>query len=195
MEERRLSYQRLAEVTDEKLTEAKIYAEELYVNCDKLTIDEIRVLAGQVFSIIDEWQTYYNRFNTIINKDKDNNIVEKILKENKALSSALVEIIERYSRQVRYTKDLAESINKVLNLIDDNASALEFSVRAKKSKGVNSPSYIKELDTQELVSKYIKAGYKLTTEIASEYQDKFGITYNGLRNRLIQAGVWKANRQ
>lgn len=195
MEERRLSYQRLAEVTDEKLTEAKIYAEELYVNCDKLTIDEIRALAGQVFSIIDEWQTYYNRFNTIINKDKDNDIVEKILKENKALSSALVEIIERYSRQVGYTKDLAESINKVLNLIDDNASALEFSVRAKKSKGVNSPSYIKELDTQELVSKYIKAGYKLTTEIASEYQEKFGITYNGLRNRLIQAGVWKANRQ
>ena len=195
MEERRLSYQRLAEVTDEKLTEAKIYAEELYVNCDKLTIDEIRVLAGQVFSIIDEWQTYYNRFNTIINKDKDNDIVEKILKENKALSSALLEIIERYSRQVGYTKDLAESINKVLNLIDDNASALEFSVRAKKSKGVNSPSYIKELDTQELVSKYIKAGYKLTTEIASEYQEKFGITYNGLRNRLIQAGVWKANRQ
>lgn len=195
MEERRLSYQRLAEVTDEKLTEAKIYAEELYVNCDRLTIDEIRALAGQVFSIIDEWQTYYNRFNTIINKDKDNDIVEKILKENKVLSSALVEIIERYSRQVGYTKDLAESINKVLNLIDDNASALEFSVRAKKSKGVNSPSYIKELDTQELVSKYIKAGYKLTTEIASEYQEKFGITYNGLRNRLIQAGVWKANKQ
>ena len=195
MEERRLSYQRLAEVTDEKLTEAKSYAEELYVHCDRLTIDEIRVLAGQVFSIIDEWQTYYNRFNTIINKDKDNDIVEKILKENKVLSSALVEIIERYSRQVGYTKDLAESINKVLNLIDDNASALEFSVRAKKSKGVNSPSYIKELDTQELVSKYIKAGYKLTTEIASEYQEKFGITYNGLRNRLIQAGVWKANRQ
>ena len=85
MKERRISYQRLAEVTAEKLNEAKGYAEELYKLNYELSTNEIRILAGQLFSIIDEWQNYYNQYNTIIDKDK--NDYNNILVENKVLQN------------------------------------------------------------------------------------------------------------
>ena len=87
MEERKISYQRLAEVTAEKLNEAKYNIEVTYTGVsDNTNLDDnIKFHLGEAFAIIDEWQNYYNQYNTII--DKDRNDYNNILAENKALQS------------------------------------------------------------------------------------------------------------
>lgn len=172
-------------------------AEQLYkVKPDEL-LETARILIQsynyEVLDFCRYWSNYTKLYNEAVYKDTD--LSNKIMKDNEFLMSKLIELANRYNKQLSNSKDLSDKIGEVVSLVEDNASALSFSVRTKNSKGFKSPSYIQELDTQELVSRYIKADYKLTSEIAGEYQEKFGITYNGLRNRLIQAGVWKANRR
>lgn len=179
-------------------TESNIeLAEQLYkVKPDEL-LETARILIQsynyEVLDFCRYWSNYTKLYNEAVYKDTDLN--NKIMKDNEFLRSKLIELADRYNKQLSNNKDLADKIGNMLSLIEDNAAKLSFSVRVKKSKGDKSPSYIKELDTNELISRYIKADYKLTSEIAGDYQEKFGITYNGLRNRLIQAGVWKANRK
>lgn len=177
-------------------TESNIeLAEQLYkVKPDEL-LETARILIQsfnyEVLDFCKYWSNYKKLYDEAVYKDTD--LSNKIMKDNEFLRSKLIELADRYNKQLSNSKDLADKIGDVVSLVEDNASSLSFSVRTKNSKGVKSPSYIKELDTHELVSKYIKADYKLTSEIVGEYQEKFGITYHGLRNRLIQAGVWKAN--
>ena len=85
MEERKISYQRLAEVTAEKLDEAKYNIEIAYTGVYKNNNidDNIKFHIGEAFTIINEWQEYYNQYNTIIDKDK--NEYTKVLVENKSL--------------------------------------------------------------------------------------------------------------
>lgn len=87
MEERKISYQRLAEVTAEKLNEAKYNIEIVYTGVsDNTNLDDnIKFHLGEAFAIIDEWQNYYNQYNTIIDKDK--NDYTNILAENEVLQS------------------------------------------------------------------------------------------------------------
>lgn len=170
-------------------------AEQLYkVNPDEL-LETARILIQsynyEVLDFCRYWSNYTKLYNEAVYKDTD--LSNKIMKDNELLRSKLIELADRYNKQLSNSKDLADKIGDVVSLVEDNASALSFSVRTKNSKGVKSPTYIQELDTHELVSRYIKADYKLTSEIVNEYKQKFGITYHGLRNRLIQAGVWKAN--
>ena len=175
-------------------------AEQLYkVKPDEL-LETARILIQsynyEVLDFCKYWSNYIKLYNEAVYKDTD--LSNKIMKDNEFLRSKLIELANRYNKQLSNSKDLADKIGEVVSLVEDNASSLGYHVRIKRSKGCKgpkSPSYIQELDTQELVSRYIKADYKLTSEIAGEYQEKFGITYNGLRNRLIQAGVWKANRR
>lgn len=177
-------------------TESNIeLAEQLYkVKPDEL-LETARILIQsynyEVLDFCRYWSNYTKLYNEAVYKDTD--LSNKIMKDNEFLRSKLIELANRYNKQLSNSKDLADKIGEVVSLVEDNASALSFSVRTKNSKGSKSPSYIQELDTNELVSKYIKADYKLTSEIVNEYKQKFGITYHGLRNRLIQAGVWKAN--
>lgn len=170
-------------------------AEQLYkVKPDEL-LETARILIQsynyEVLDFCRYWSNYTKLYNEAVYKDTD--LSNKIMKDNEFLRSKLIELANRYNKQLSNSKDLADKIGEVVSLVEDNASALSFSVRTKNSKGVKSPTYIQELDTHELVSRYIKADYKLTSEIVNEYKQKFGITYHGLRNRLIQAGVWKAN--
>lgn len=115
--------------------------------------------------------------------------LNNLQRKNEALLTAL---------KKRNTDDTLKNFNilssQLLDLVDRNVKNIAFGERIKNSKTFGSVTYIKDLDTDLLVKDYIAAGYKLTKELFKKYNDKYGITYHGLRLRLINAGVWKANR-
>ena len=65
--------------------------------------------------------------------------------------------------------------------------------KAPKS-GETAPKFIQEISTEELVDLYEKNGYKLTDDIVQHFNKVARISWHGLRERLIQAGVWKGRQ-
>lgn len=91
-------------------------------------------------------------------------------------------------------KELVDTLEKVLETIDKNAKLIAASEgnreKQKHAVGTKSNRYIKELDTEELIKVYRENGNSIPKYVKEEYTRKYGITYNGLRERLIKAGVW-----
>lgn len=91
-------------------------------------------------------------------------------------------------------KELVDTLEKVLETINKNAKLIAASEgnreKQKHAVGTKSNRYIQELDTEELIKVYRENGNSIPKYVKEEYTRKCGITYNGLRERLIKAGVW-----
>lgn len=109
------------------------------------------------------------------------------------LYQALKVIGTKYS-SLGEIKELVDTLERVLETIDKNAKLIAASEgnreKQKHAVGTKSNRYIKELDTEELIKVYRENGNSIPKYVKEEYARKYGITYNGLRERLIKAGVW-----
>jgi hypothetical protein len=88
-----------------------------------------------------------------------------------------------------------KQLDAVLKEIEANAKLIASSKgnreKQRNAVGANSNRYIQELDTEELIQVYKDNNFSIPKEVYGKYHRKYGITYNGLRERLIKAGVWK----
>lgn len=95
---------------------------------------------------------------------------------------------------------LAERIGKMLNLVETNVKSLavgeylksaEYKEKASRT-GEDAHRFNKDIDSDELVRAYIKADYKLTEDVLAQFK---GMSYQGLRDRLIDTGTWKGRNK
>lgn len=81
---------------------------------------------------------------------------------------------------------LIEECKKLRDIVDDNVKSIAASMTMKKQSEVD----LTERDAA-LTRQYVADGYKLTDETLKT----FGLTYHGARLRLIEAGVWRMDKQ
>lgn len=91
-------------------------------------------------------------------------------------------------------KEIADRINKLdktIDMIDENAKALTFSRKLTNKelvgdmKGDKHPRYKNNVNNDELIKDY-ESGM-----ILRELSEKYGMTIQGIKNRLISLGVYR----
>ena len=78
----------------------------------------------------------------------------------------------------------------MLELFNSNIKSAKLSADMKKT-GPGNPRYKTDVKTGEVEIAYIQNDFHITTDMIK----KFGMSYQGLRLRLIKAGVWKENSE
>lgn len=153
-------------------------------------INNLEIVNNELRTDIEDLERNINQ--AFINEEELNRIITE--KDNEI--EELKRIIS--SREENEETELVIEIRNMLGLIEKNATLIASSDgnrrKQKTAVGEKSNRFIQEIDTEELVRLYKESGYKLTNEIKEHYRLKTGITYNGLRARLINAGVWKGKR-
>lgn len=87
-------------------------------------------------------------------------------------------------------KELRSKNEEVLELFKDNVKSVALS-KNMKQKGPGNPRYKTDVKTGEVEIDYILSGFQITTAMIKKYK----MSYQGLRLRLIKAGVWKENQE
>ena len=204
-----ITIEKLLEVTDRELTEAKLNLGKAYISVNETSKDNqelktILVYLANAFSTVNEWQEYYHRFNSILTdkaeadkaeiqelKNKVNNLLEankKLIEDNVKLMNDNSKLMDK---NVELLKESLDTISKNAKLIAASEGNRE---KTKKAVGNNSNRFIQELDTEKLIEVYKGNNYSIPKEVKEFYFRNYGITYNGLRERLIKAGVWRGRR-
>ena len=136
-----------------------------------------------------------NRLNYELNDAReiiDSNNAEIIdLKTQLGYKDKLLELKNESNNTVHV--DLVELIDKLdaaVNLVNDNVKAISLSKKLKTEPRVNMhgaehPRYRNDIDNESLIADY-KAG-----TILKDLSDKYGISVPGIRNRLIDLGVYQ----
>lgn len=196
-----ITVNKLVEQTDKQLTEARELLKKAYILTDKLNknnssidLQSILVYIGEAFGIVTDWQDYYSKFNNILT-DKVEADSKEIIRLKSKVNDLLKEVERlREEQEIRVDK-IVNSLNNTLNLIDENAKLIAGSKgnreKQKRAKGSESNRFIQELDTEKLIEVYKSNNYSIPKEVKEFYFRNYDITYNGLRERLIKAGVWK----
>lgn len=151
-------------------------------------------------------------------KEKDNELVQRDLNSiNTKISSLNTKIDTLIVNKEQYDKlynalqivahryenlagmnELIDTLKQTLETIEENSKLIASSKgnreKQKKAIGEYSNRYIQEIDTEELIRIYKENDYSIPKYVKDEYKRKYGITYNGLRERLIKAGVWVGRR-
>ena len=159
---------------------------------DNEELEVIQSYIADTFNTLDDWSKYYSLFNTILVEKTENDTKE--IARLKGIIESLEDEVSRLKDDNRVDK-VVKDLNKVLNTIEDNAKLIAGSkgnrAKQKNATGCNSNRYIQELDTEKLIKEYQDNNFSITKEIKAYYHRQYGITYNGLRERLIKAGAWK----
>jgi len=163
------------------------------------------VLAG--LAIV--WSEFESRLSDLRDMNIRSESIERVLRDKiKALeveNSKLTDVRDIKSLRVLAEsiglpdiKELNANVERVLRLFEDNVKvmALREAMRTVEYKerdrsGRKSPRFIQEIDNEELVNRYKLAGYTLNKDLVEDYNKKYGITYNGLMERLKTLGAWK----
>lgn len=199
IEREKITLNKLLSKTYNELTQAKESLESSYIILDKINKGE-RIKKDAVenalfnlaasFGIISDWIEYYRQVQEVIIDESENN---QTLKER----IKYLENLNNYKDEVmnNLVKNNGEALRNALELIEENAKLIAASKgnreKQRVARGANSNKFIQEIDNDELVSLYSKAGYKLTKEILEYYNSKTSVTYQGLKVRLQSLGVWK----
>ena len=142
---------------------------------------------------LEQKQVEQNINNEIANINSKLDLIVIDREQYNKLYQALKVIGTKYS-SLGEIKELVDTLERVLETIDKNAKLIAASEgnreKQKHAVGTKSNRYIKELDTEELIKVYRENGNSIPKYAKEEYTRKYGITYNGLRERLIKAGVW-----
>lgn len=115
---------------------------------------------------------------------------DKYKEENEMLREALnnqMAVVDRAANLM----DLIESrINVVANSV-----AITKRMKDHRLSGEESPRYLHNIDTDELVELYKAAGFKLTDDILTHFRkNNPKLNYMTLRDRLVKAGVWRGRQ-
>lgn len=214
-----ISFKKLLEVTADDLAVIKENLGAVYM--DETVSDDVKYVAlAEAFTTIDSWTSYFKRFKEIQDNKLDelNRENAQLVDENKKLREKVKELMEKINKHhgmigklqatVDYQNklieiknsssnmlpvDLIEIIEKLdnaVNLIDENAKALSLSKKLKTEPRVNMhgeehPRYRNDIDNDSLVADY-QAGM-----ILKDLSNKYKISIPGVRNRLIDLGVYK----
>ena len=214
-----VSFERLLEVTAKDLDEIKHSLGEVYGD-DTIDPEVKHVALADAFKTIDDWSSYFNKFKEIQDSKLDELSRENdhLVDENKRLNNELNQLTTNYNKQsvllgnmqatVEYLNKLVdaknnssnmvqvdlvemiESLEKAVNLINENAKALSLSKKLKDEPRVNMhgeehPRYRNDIDNDSLVADY-KSGM-----ILKDLSSKYKISIPGVRNRLIDLGVYE----
>lgn len=214
-----ISFERLLEVTAKDLNEIKHNLGEVYGD-DTIDPEVKHVALANAFKTIDDWCSYFNKFKEIQDSKLDELSRENdhLVDENKRLNNELNQLTTNYNKQsvllgnmqatVDYLNKIAEarnnnsnmvqvdlvemieSLEKAVNLIEENAKALSLSKKLKSEPRVNMhgeghPRYRNDIDNNSLVADY-KSGM-----ILKDLSSKYKISIPGVRNRLIDLGVYE----
>ena len=214
-----VSFERLLEVTAKDLNEIKHNLGEVYGD-DTIDPEVKHVALADAFKTIDDWSSYFNKFKEIQDSKLDELSRENdhLVDENKRLNNELNQLTTNYNKQsillgntqatVEYLNKLVdaknnssnmvqvdlvemiEKLEKAVNLIDENAKALSLSKKLKTEPRVNMhgkdhPRYRNDIDNDSLVADY-KSGM-----ILKDLSSKYKISIPGVRNRLIDLGVYE----
>lgn len=204
-----ITISKLVSETAKRLYEAKECAEEAHLIADKInksrqvSIKDIEIMllrTADVAVILQKWEEYYNKFNSIINNkvDKLNEDNIRLTQDNKRLTQNNNKLIENNAKLIDRVDNIVSSLDNVLREIEDNAKLIAGSKgnRRKQANAVGNKSnrFIQELDTEELIKIYKGNNYSIPKDVKEYYNRQYGITYNGLRERLIKAGVWRGRQ-
>lgn len=140
---------------------------------------------------------------TVINEpniNKDSSIENIRIKDKDDLEERYVALVNKYNELLNYimdtlkenNKNISEMVSSNKDMLDtlNDASRSVIYTRATKKKGKDNPNYKIDIDTDILIKDYIENNYKLTSEMCSKYN----LTYQGIRLRLVERGIWKANK-
>ena len=151
----------------------------------ELQVPEINVVLCDIENSIEEYLNYTNSYKEAVDKQKEENIrlrarVNELIRLNKELTK------ERETNLI-----MAERLEKAIDLINENAQALSLSKKLKSEPRVNMhgeqhPRYITSIDNQELIKDY-QSGM-----ILKDLGAKYKMSPQGVRNRLIDLGVYKS---
>ena len=103
-------------------------------------------------------------------------------------------LLDKFNSLETEMAELRKANETVLKILYDNMSSIGLAIKMKQ-KGTENSRYIKGLRTADIIQDYIKNDYHITAEMKEKYKKEYGVTYNGIRNRLIQADIWKDNRK
>lgn len=187
-----------------KIAERLPYYSEVAGKLDKEATIEMMDLIVDVEEFSSYWLNYCKTFDIAVaadveNKEEENKKLREKIKELEAENNILKGIKEKQDKEVSARwKELADRIREQMSLIDENKSLIAASAgnreKQKHATGSESNRFIQELDTEELIRVYRENGNSIPKEVKEYYKRKYGITYNGLRERLIKAEVWVGRR-
>ena len=110
--------------------------------------------------------------------------------ENKRLKERLANQMEVVDRAASLMDLIESRINVVANSV-----AITKRMKDHRLSGEESPRYLHNIDTDELVALYKAAGFKLTDDVLTHFQKACpGVSYVTLRDRLVKAGVWRGRQ-
>lgn len=169
---------------------------------DSKASEDLKNAESEIISLKAKLSTYEGLL-----REKDKYIEQLVQKQAEDSSKSSIINNEQYNKLyqelkvigTKYSslgeiKELVDTLERVLETINKNAKLIAASEgnreKQKHAVGTKSNRYIQELDTEELIKVYRKNGNSIPKYVKEEYARKYGITYNGLRERLIKAGVW-----
>ena len=207
-----ISFEKLLEVTAEDLDIIRNNLGAVYMD-ETISSDAKYVSLANAFKTINEWASYFGRFKEIqdskLDELKNKNI--SLVNENKKLNNELNILTDKYNKQTELVgqlqgrlemmnevikaKDnnvnmisvdiveLVETLEKVLNTIDENAKVIT-QTKKVKSKGELAPAFNTEVRTEDIIKAY-QLG-----ETPNQIAKKCGMTQSAIIYRLKSAGVY-----
>ena len=216
----KISMEKLLERTDNDVTDVTQSITDAYslAGClDASNVkDAILVNLAHAFTVLSDWQKYYSHFNEIVvnissdsSKLKDaNDKLQKYIDEQNILIGQLqaklnmtnellnqknnssnmvqVDLVE----MINTLDDAVQSINNIVGLVDENVKSIALSHKLKTTPRVNMhgeehPRYRNDIDNNSLIDDY-QSGM-----ILKDLSEKYHISIPGIRNRLMDLGVYK----
>ena len=216
----KISMEKLLERTDNDITDVTQSITDAYSLAGGLDASDVKdailLNLAHAFTVLSEWQKYYHHFNEIvvnINNNSDELIdtnakLAKKVEEQSILISQLQtklsianELINQKNNSSNMVQvDLVEmintldgavqSINDIVGLVDENVKSIALSHKLKTTPRVNMhgeehPRYRNDIDNNSLIADY-KSGM-----ILKDLSEKYHISIPGIRNRLMDLGVYK----
>ena len=115
-------------------------------------------------------------------------------KDTNELKKEIIALVKKIESLDNTGKGLSTDIKTLLGLIDNNVEALATSIRMKSedNRGTQHHRYKGDVNNEVLKAEYIANGYKITKAMLEKY--KGIMTYQGIRERLIEENVWKGRK-
>lgn len=177
---------------DERRARAEAKAEEqaniIKEQMEKISVLSTQVAALEIYKDQQEALTKVRKANKIINTNVVN-LAELIEEKQKEIISIL-ETVRQSTNSTEEIKALQKDIREALKETETGKKFKQNQGRLKnQGKGENSIRFNHNIDSEKLIEEYKQAGNRITSEMTRRYSAK-GITYQGLRKRLITEGVW-----
>lgn len=151
----------------------------------QLELDEQRRVNLEYRNEIDKYKTLSEERLSIINNS------------NAKILEILTSMIKAWDENGKRNTGLRNRVVKLIEYIDGRADLIANAEGAKRRKdkhpnrGKEHMAYKDSVDDSELIEMYNNSGCKLTKEIQNHFSD---MTYQGMKNRLVKAGVWKGRQ-